>query len=267
MGTVVATQRPLETLLCHVAQPANPFISRPPGMFVLLVDQTKAALLAANTRGLYLPGMEGKIAYVSFHDCLKFSQNSERRWAQRGVRAAVDAGTPLGGNYSIGQHSWPHETGIITAPPAPVDLPFCPIPVCCADPVKFDIKELREALKLVDSMEAYRVWHEINCNGQIDRRTPCMPIALTLSVSPVILSLWDASVHANGSVSESPVFLTLRELPGVPMLSSTNPAPTVQWKKVGLLAYDSWLHVYSPETELECIIHSSLTTPAPGTPP
>jgi hypothetical protein len=90
---------------------------------------------------------------------------------------------------------------------------------------------------------------------------PCMPIALALSVNPVVVNFWDASVHAHVQPGTQ-VYLTLRELPGVPVLSAINPAPNVQWKKVGLFAYDDWLHVYSPETDAECAEHAALVNAA-----
>jgi hypothetical protein len=263
------TPRPLETLLQHVAQPVDPFFTRPPpGVYTLLVNESDAEMLKKTAQGLaprqLLPST-GKIAYIPWHNCLKEPlgcTHVEQRWAQRGAGVAVNAGALRGVAYPVGRHSWPGETGIDLSKPLPIDLNFGPIHVCCSDATKFDIKELRETLKFADKMARhYDIWHLIHKNGQMKTDQPCMPIALALSVNPVVVNFWDASVHAHMPLGTQ-VYLTLRELPGVPVLSATNPAPGVQWKKVGLFAYDDWLHVYSPETDAENADHAALVNAA-----
>lgn len=84
---------------------------------------------------------------------------------------------------------------------------------------------------------------------------PTIELAMSLSINPVVIRIWDSSVHREGLAAHD-YYLSLRQVFGVPLLS-TNKA-LLPWKRVTAAGYE-WLHVYCPETVDEQLAHTGRT--------
>jgi len=202
----------------------------------------------------------GRLALVKY-PVSDLQQEVDCRWCLRPPRpeTAVEGG-PMG-SIKDGKLIGPDRE-------APT-LEYLPIPfsesMCCS------VQELECALRYVDRLGTAS--GIVNLLAKTKPRPGCLELALTLSLNPIVVDFWDASIHAprcddawskalkmitqpRESISVPAVYLTVRELPGVPLLTQEGQQPPVPWKKIGRRGYD-WLHVYLPETSDERFAHQA----------
>ena len=130
-----------------------------------------------------------------------------------------------------------------------------PVPVDTeTNPHLFSLEALQEEIAKFDEMTQTSEVRQALSAANFDS---CTFLAASLSMNRTVAESWENSVHApyGGRFAAcQEAYLVLKWIPGMPLLTATNPMPLAPWKTVARHGYE-WLRVYYPATEKELIAH------------
>ena len=226
---------PLEALVVSV--PNDELATDPKKLVTVVADPNKMLML-------YTPGFDSaRLCCVE----LKHIPPDGEVWVTDFSGADPDIAATVTGKIGTLKEQSYHENNLSAV------IKYRPMQFCCTDREIFTLDCLERSLATLDFIKCpFRLQHLLEYCSHFRMRHTWLGVCL--SINKVVMNTFGINIHKpRGVARTTPImraYLVLAPVPGVPMLSETNPMPDAKWKTINSKGYE-WLFIYSPEKQSE----------------